>query len=103
MSRRHAVNVDEHPIIVYCSSYCIFVSSLYYIKLLNKNDICKPHTTNSCIIMTFTLKKRLIGRSSTTYSAELTAGLRDMARHFKTEPSVHACHVLPYVFTREYT
>jgi hypothetical protein len=29
----------------------------------------------------------VIGRSSTTFSAQLTACLRDLARHFKTDPT----------------
>jgi hypothetical protein len=33
-------------------------------------------------------KRPLIGRSSTTFSAQLTAYRRDLVRHFKTEPSI---------------
>jgi hypothetical protein len=29
----------------------------------------------------------IVGRSSTTFSAQLTACLRDLARHFKTDPT----------------
>jgi hypothetical protein len=61
--------------------------------MLNKAKLlyidCGPHhTTNS---------KLHLGCSSTTSSAKLTACLRDLARHFKTEPTktVAFCFGIP--------
>jgi hypothetical protein len=41
--------------------------------------------------------RRFIGSSSTTFSAQLTACLRDLPRHFKTDPTetVAFCFGIP--------